>query len=602
MGKIAKGDCTEKAMGARRLSAVLLVCVALAPATHAVAMLDEGVVNIDNTGENVVQQLDALFSHHTEERPDLGESEDVAAPQDTRKHVTYRFKSSSQKSTNLGESRHVQEKSDRAQKMIQFGDLLGVLQRQRPSDRGNTVSSLNQALKAKMLMEELHPAAGSLASTKPQSDLGEGHSAKSGQSFDKLMHSKKKNMEQITKYLLERKKEGNPLTTKEDSQLQKFYYNRASTILKRIVFLKKGESPPRQSSHERMNEETTDEVTVAREHADAVIDRLRFDAKVANANAAYNKKMLNAQHHRQEAAALRHKEALKESLQAAQEKLVYDKKVADAETKYNKALSAELMLKKNKADDKVKEAEKEKLDADKASDKATTEAKEADKEAADAEKQAEEATKKAQELELDGSEKKHRVRGHTSHTSHTAHTAHIPVTKTSHVHLKSMLRYLQSAITKHTKITPQEQQLMQSFFIKRGSALLSQLAQVDPDATWHSKGVVRQEQYEMDSQRPDRLSEEWGSKNLKSSTVVQDFVHDMLSPHSSKTQLRRPGPEQAVGLFGSMHKLPLRFAPDASKPVHNEPSMDLGESNNEQDEQRTQGNAYGALMGFDETQ
>merc|ERR1712072_1632037 len=128
--------------------------------------------------------------------------------------------------------------------------------------------------------------------------------------------------------------------------------------------------------------------------------------------------------------------------------------------------------------------------------------------------------------------------------SHTSHTVHMPATETSHAHLKSMLRYLQSAITKHAKITPQEQALMQSFFIKHGSALLSQLAQVDPDATWHSKGVVRQEQYEMDSQRPDRLSEEWGSKNLKSSTVVKDFVHDMLSPHSSKTHLMRPGAEQ----------------------------------------------------------
>merc|ERR1711939_810493 len=480
---------TEEKMRRAPFSAVLAVCVALAPATHAVAMLDEGVVNIGDNGENVVQQLDALFSHHTE-KPDLGESVDVAAQEDTGKHVTYHFHPKSQQ-PNLGESKSGQEKSDRAHQMVQFGDLLGVLQRQRPSDRGNTVASLNQALKAKMLMDELHPAAGSLASTKPQSDLGEGHSGKSRQSFDKLMHSKKKNMEEITKYLLERKKEGNPLTTKEDSELQKFYFNRASTILKRIVLLKKGESPP--PTHER---KPKDEVTVARERADAVIDRLRFDAKVANANAAYNKKMLNAQQKRREAAALRHKQALKESLQAAQEKLMYDKKVADAETKYNRALSAELVLKKNKADDKVKEAEKEKLDADKASAKAASEAKEADKEAADAEKQAEEATKKAQEIELEGSEKKHRVRGHTSRTSHTSHTVHMPATETSHAHLKSMLRYLQSAITKHAKITPQEQALMQSFFIKHGSALLSQLAQVDPDATWHSKGVVRQEQYE----------------------------------------------------------------------------------------------------------
>merc|ERR1711939_942427 len=136
---------TEEKMRRAPFSAVLAVCVALAPATHAVAMLDEGVANMGDNGENVVQQLDALFSHHTE-KPDLGESVDVAAQEDTGKHVTYHFHPKSQQ-PNLGESKSGQEKSDRAHQMVQFGDLLGVLQRQRPSDRGNTVASLNQALK-----------------------------------------------------------------------------------------------------------------------------------------------------------------------------------------------------------------------------------------------------------------------------------------------------------------------------------------------------------------------------------------------------------------------------------------------------------------------
>jgi len=236
------------------------------------------------------------------------------------------------------------------------------------------------------------------------------------------------------------------------------------------------------------------------------------------------------------------------------------------------------------------------VSADKASAKATSEAREADKEAAEAETEAEEATKKAQAMEFDDTKKAHRVRGKQA-------VRHIPVMVTPQVHLKSLLHYLRTALSQHKMITPQEQQLMQSFFIKHGSTLLSQLAQVDPDATWHSKGVVQQEQYEMDRKRPDRLSQEWGSKNLKGNTVVADFMHDALSHQKSQTQLLRPGAQQAIGVFGSNYKLPLSFAPDKSRPLHKEPSMstDLGESgNSDQNEQQTVNGAWSGMIGVGE--
>merc|ERR1711988_665217 len=577
------------------------VCAILTPA-HSVAMLDEGAVDIGDS-ETVVQQMDALFSGT--QKSDLGEGSTVAdsVQQPPRgKRISFQYRSATSH-PNLGESedsKAIHGKGERAKQMVQFGDLLEVLQRRRPNSRGAAVSSLNQAIKTKLLMDELHQAGGSFATTQSQKDLGEGHSKESNlPSFTKMMHSQKKNMEDITKYLLERKKEGNPLTTHEDSELQKFYYNRASTILKRIVLLKKGDSPPKEFGHGKAHDdETVNQVAMARESADAVVDRLRFDAKVANANAAYNKKMLGAQRHRQKAAAMRHKKAQRDSLLAAQAKLMYDRKVADAETKYNQAMSTELVLKKNRAEDKVKEAEKEKVAADKASAKATAEANEADKEAAEAEKEAEAATKKAQDMMFDGNNNhkkaSHRVRGNTSTQ------VHIPVTVTPRAHLKSLVRYLQTAITKHAKITPQEQQLMQSFFIKHGSSLLSSLAQVDPDATWHSKGVMMQEQYEMDHKHPDRLSQEWGSKNLKADTVMKDFMHDALAAHKSKTKLARPGAEQAIGLFGSNVNLPLHFAPDASKPLQKQPSMDLGESNSNENDQKTVHGAWPGMIGVGE--
>merc|ERR1711975_76197 len=108
-----------------------------------------------------------------------------------------------------------------------------------------------------MGMDELKPHAGSFGADRPapSKELGEGHSRVPEMSFSKLLHEHKKNMAEITKFLLERKKEGRPLSTHEDDELQKFYYNRASTILKKIVLLKKGEQPPAANDDDEESEQ-----------------------------------------------------------------------------------------------------------------------------------------------------------------------------------------------------------------------------------------------------------------------------------------------------------------------------------------------------------
>lgn len=338
-------------------------------------------------------------------------------------------------------------------------------------------------------------------------------------------------------------------------------------------------------------------ITTASEHADAVVERLRFDAKVANANADYNKQMMLAQKRHMEAAEKERQLALKQALSVTQEKLQMDKKVADAQNKYDQELAVDLLRKKKRAEVNVRKASEEKRNADRAAAKASTEAREADKEATEAEREAKVATEHAQELETQ-EEQKYKLRGHTRPKKKVK----MPLSMTPHVHLQALLRYLRSAVTKHSKITPEEKELMQSFFLKHGSALLSQLAQVDPDATWHSKGVVHEEQYEMDKKQPDQLSKEWGSKNLKSDTVVRDFMTDVLSGKKSTARLERPIDQHAVGLFGSAHLLPLRFKNDESKPVFKEPSMDLGETDEtdtSEDQQTPKSKAWGGLMGLE---
>jgi len=283
---------------------------------------------------------------------------------------------------------------------------------------------------------------------------------------------------------------------------------------------------------------------------------------------------------RAKAAIEERKEAEEQELKTAKEKLNYDEKVANAESNYNQALSTELMQRKVKAEKNVKKAANAKHEADVAAEQAANDARQADREAKVAEMEAEAATKRASRLEAEevAREKKHRMRGHTHPPTKQKKnkTVNIPLTVVPQTHLAGLLRYLQSALNKHVKISPEEQQLMQSFFLTRGSTLLSELAQVNPDATWHSKGVMAEEQYEMDQKHPDQLSREWGSKHLKDNTVVTDFVHDALWAKPDNTKLARPdGKQQLIGLMGSKHKIALKFAPDTSTPETSEP--DLGE-------------------------
>jgi hypothetical protein len=583
---------------------------------QSVTMLDE---QAELGSESLVQQLDEIFSHGA--TSDLGEAaqikdddatEMVKAPPlkmgSYRKHISFQFKKD-QSNSDLGESRKMDGSEDRAKRMIHFGQLLQSMNGGEHSERNQAVSALNEALHAKLLMDELKPSAGSFAKSSHHSetDLGEDHDEKvPSTSFTKLIHEHKKNMAEITQFLLERKKMGHPLSSHEDNELQKFYYNRASTILKKIVLLKHGEEPPPEKDDD--DDEPKSEKMVgldtekdlAQEQSDAEIERLRFDAKVANANAAFNNKMLSAKKARMQAVLGDRQKAYNTAAKAAQDKSKYDKKVSDAETKYNKAVSDELLKEKHLAEIKVQGAAEQKQQADIAAEKATREANEADKEAAQAEKEAKEAQRKAKKLEEEAMASGKTVPPTNGSSDAQSKRFRIPLSVTPHCSSKAMLRYLQTTIDKHLRISVPEQQLMQSYFLKHGSALLSQLAQIDPDATWHSPGVMHEEQYEIDRNKPDTLSQEWGSKHLKADTVMHDFIGDALQGHTLKTKLLRPHGIQAVNLFGNAQKIPLRFAPDTSQPIVSEPTMhssDLGESDEDEDQTPHRG-ALSAMMGI----
>lgn len=628
----------------RILPGMLLVCALV----HGVHIGSEDVVDVNEMHGGADDQLSAVFDdeHSLPPQPEqqlgdddqeLGEAgpkqgvQTLAAasqhqefPDKSHNHVSFQFKQMAQKLQRLSAQKQpVGGSVTRAREMIQLGTYLEELRSRRKSHRLGAVQSLQEALQTKLLMDELKPEYGSLTGgSKAAKELGEEHvhTPMSTTAFGKMLSraaasKADENMNAITKYLLERKKEGRPLTSAEDEQLQNFYYNRASTILKKIVLLKRGDEPApeenmTEEAHDISHPETRaeldaeDKVRRARDHARAVVERLRFDAKVASANAQFNRKMLQNKERRMKAATEERRQAEKQQLKAAKEKLLYDQKVQDAEEKYNERLSTELLQRKKVAEARVQKAAVQKHAADVAAAQATQAANEADKEAKQAELEAQEATKHAEELEAKQQakdmEKKHRTRAHSSSPLPTPKAAEvpIPIDVVPRAHLASLLRYLRSALDRHLTITVPEQQLMQSFFLKRGSALLSQLAEVDPDATWHSQGVVREEQYEMDRGMADQLSSEWGSKNLKDDTVIRDFVSDALWAKKSTTGLARPDNHQAIeGLFGSNHKVPLKFAPDASQPETSEP--DLGESEGvEEDAERAQQGAMTAMMGI----
>merc|ERR1712028_265981 len=149
------------------------------------------------------------------------------------------FSYSHSKATNLGEDSHKHagaHKSGPADGLIQMGELLDGFKSLRSTSTGEAVSSLTSALRAKELMDTLKPSGpgsfGAAKKAKQAPSLGEnGDKDSSHPTFHDLMHAKEKNMAAITQYLMARKGEGRPLTADEDQQLQKFYYNRASTTL-----------------------------------------------------------------------------------------------------------------------------------------------------------------------------------------------------------------------------------------------------------------------------------------------------------------------------------------------------------------------------------
>jgi len=624
-----------------KLLAVALVCLTVQ--TQAVTVSEgDGLMGVDAA---VDDQLSALFDDEhfsasqastdsdkgrsleagspapIDEDGDLGEAVAVASGP---RHISYQFKDAANSSPNLGETSSTASTAetvsavpvDKTRRMIELGTLLESLGKGHLSHRTAAVTSLQEALQTKLLMDELKPRYGSFAQSQPHhvgdvAELGEESKAPpSLPSFKRLLNAKKNNLVGITKYLLERKKTGQPLSSEEDDELQKFYYSRAATILKKIVLLKRGDEPAHEAhfseEHETVESVAADraasEVQRARDHAEAVVERLHFDAKVANANAEYNKKMLVEMERRMEAATQERKQAEAQQLKAAKSKLIYDEQVAEEKDKYNEALSSELLQRKKVAEIRVEKASQQKHLADIAAKQATLAADEADKEAKEAELEAEAATKHAEELEQKQLARD-RAQGQTDKQVKKQPSA-IPLSVIPHIKLNSLLRYLSSALDRHVAFSPAEQELMQSFFLKHGSALLSQLAQVDPDATWHSKGVVAEQQYEMDRGTPDQLSKEWGSNNLRDDTVVSDFVGDALWAKRSKNRLARPdGGQDMIGLFGSNHKVPLKFAQDSSAPMSHEP--DLGEAELDDDIEgmgRAYPNAMSTMLGVGEAE
>lgn len=508
--------------------------------------------------------------------------------------------------------------------MIKLGALLGHLKQkqQGANERDEDVNSLKQALETKLLMDQLKPQDDSFSHKFTPSrvhNLGEDHITPSRfPSFKSILDSASSSLIGVTKYLLERKKAGNPLSAKEDSELQKFYYNRASGILKKIVLLKDGGVPEKSPAvvpsddHDDRKQKKRDaekraneEIEKARDHADAVVDKLNFDSKLAIANAKYNKEMVVIRERRAKAAVEERKQAEAQELKTAEKKLVYDQKVADAQQNYNQVLGTELMQRKEAAEASVRKASEAKHRADMAAVAASNAAREADAEAKEAEDEAEAATKRAKLLEKKETTReaqlaqKHHLRGH-SHaklSKKEQKPVQIPLTLVPKAHLAGMLRYLESALNHHQTISPAEQQLMQSFFLTKGSTLLSELAQVNPDATWHSGGVMAEQQYEMDRGHPDQLSREWGSKHLKGDRVVTDFVHDAIWARKDSTKMARPDGNNAVqGFLGMKAKVPLQFAPDNSPPQLTEP--DLGESQSAHDVREHQHGAFSAMMGI----
>eukprot|EP00657_Telonema_sp_P-1_P010004 TRINITY_DN4296_c0_g2_i2.p1 TRINITY_DN4296_c0_g2~~TRINITY_DN4296_c0_g2_i2.p1 ORF type:complete len:334 (-),score=97.05 TRINITY_DN4296_c0_g2_i2:140-1141(-) len=228
--------------------------------------------------------------------------------------------------------------------LIQMGEMLAGLKSD--DSTGQAIESLTGALQAKSLMDTLSPnGVGSFVQAhNDEPSLGE--NTEKSVSFASLMRAKKKNMAAITQYLMARKQEGRPLTAHEDQELQKFYYNRASTILKKIVLLKQGQTPPEfqpsTTAHKRLVHPEIDE---SEEEGADETDKLNYDATVARDNTAFDNKKAAKLERQEEANTAERQAEDKEEM----DQLSFDRKIAEANEHYNDKLLSEVQMEAKRA-------------------------------------------------------------------------------------------------------------------------------------------------------------------------------------------------------------------------------------------------------------
>lgn len=229
--------------------------------------------------------------------------------------------------------------------------------------------------------------------------------------------------------------------------------------------------------------------------------------------------------------------------------------------------------------------------AQKAVSRFTNEQKDAENRVEAAEKAKQEADKEAAKAAamLENAEKGYET------TQSKSHQKPVPIPHiSSFERLQNMIQYLQTALSHHNTVSPKDLEIMQSFFLQHGGQMLSKLARIEPDATWNDHGVLGTEQWAMDHGRPDQLSQEWGGKRVRKDTIVRDVVKHELDKRVSPHKLSRPSKQAVQGLFGKASKLKLKFAPDHSQKIEEEPELGEGDDDVEPLNQF----AYTSMMGI----
>merc|ERR1711998_409507 len=503
------------------------------------------------------------------------------------------------------------------QKMVQMGTLLDGIGGGE-DDSGQAVASLTSALRAKLLMDNLKPdGIGSFVAEQAaharEQGLGEHKDDDDAQDdededqekFDKLMHAKKKNMAAITSYLMKRKAQGRPLTADEDQQLQKFYYNRASTILKKIVLLRKGETPPEfedasetdsaaSSSSVPQQQQPEDQAETADE-----TEKLKYDATVANDNAKYDDQQARKIERQEEAEDAERMAEDKEEM----DKLEFDRKIAKANEKYNDELLAQVRHEANKAK-RVSMVAKRAAEALRVGLKKQDHMTKVEDELAKQKEKAQKAVarftseQETAESKVEAAEKAAKAAAMLAAAEKAASTGSKSKLKLPHFstaeRMHNMVEYLRTALSHHNHLSKKDLKIMQTFFLEHGGHVLSKLAQIEPDAIWNDKGVMGTEQWAMDHRRPDQLSQEWGGHRVRKETIVRDVVAHELHKRQSDRPLLRPSKQTVQGLFGASSKLRLRFAPDHSQKMDQEPEL----GDDDEVEELPNEYAYQSMMGI----